>query len=255
LGRFTQQDGWGYINQDIPSSLNLYTYCWNNPTRFRDDSGNFPVETVLDVVSLGFSIAGFVTNPNLASFGDVMWDLGSIIIPYVPGSYIKKGVKVLEIATEKVADIAKMMDNAKDLAKRLDIFLENRKHIVGAYKDVKSILKKLGANLSELGYEVHHLIEQRLAKQLGIKNIDDGLAIILDNAKHDEITAEFRKIIGYANDKVDVKTNNASLQDIWDALVTVYNKYDMREYLPMLKKYLLDNVEDIKNIAINWGKY
>ena len=43
LGRFTQQDGWGYANPADPLSLNLYTYCANNPVRFSDPSGLAPV--------------------------------------------------------------------------------------------------------------------------------------------------------------------------------------------------------------------
>ena len=200
-GRFTQQDGWEYANPEDPLSLNLYTYCWNNPVRYKDYSGNVPVETILDVVSVGFSLVGFITNPNLATFGDLAWDIGSIVIPYLPGSYVKKGVKALAIATDKVADIVKRIDDAKDIAKRIDIFLENRQYIIGSYKDIKTSLKKLGVNFSELGYEVHHLIEKRFAEKLGIKNADDILSVILDNKTHDKITADFRKIIGYSKDK------------------------------------------------------
>ena len=39
-GRFTQQDGWEYANPEDPLSLNLYTYCWNNPIIFIDPNGN-----------------------------------------------------------------------------------------------------------------------------------------------------------------------------------------------------------------------
>ena len=35
LGRFTQQDGWKFAKPEDPLSLNLYTYCWNNPTKRR----------------------------------------------------------------------------------------------------------------------------------------------------------------------------------------------------------------------------
>ena len=39
-GRFTQQDDWGYANTTDPLSLNLYTYCANNPVGFVDPSGH-----------------------------------------------------------------------------------------------------------------------------------------------------------------------------------------------------------------------
>ena len=40
LGRFTQQDGWEFAKQEDPLSLNLYTYCWNNPIWYIDPSGH-----------------------------------------------------------------------------------------------------------------------------------------------------------------------------------------------------------------------
>ena len=42
-GRFTQQDGWSYAVPGFLLSLNLYTYCWNNPISFSDSSGNAPL--------------------------------------------------------------------------------------------------------------------------------------------------------------------------------------------------------------------
>ncbi|MCL2700015.1 MAG: hypothetical protein FWE68_06865 [Defluviitaleaceae bacterium] len=41
IGRFTQQDGWGYANPNDPLSLNLYVYCNNNPVMYWDPSGHF----------------------------------------------------------------------------------------------------------------------------------------------------------------------------------------------------------------------
>ena len=41
-GRFTQQDAWGYMNASDPLSLNLYTYCFNNPIMYVDPSGHWP---------------------------------------------------------------------------------------------------------------------------------------------------------------------------------------------------------------------
>lgn len=39
-GRFTQQDAWGYMDANDPLSLNLYTYCNNNPIMYVDPSGH-----------------------------------------------------------------------------------------------------------------------------------------------------------------------------------------------------------------------
>ena len=38
-GRFTQQDAWSFMDTSDPLSLNLYTYCCNNPVLYVDPSG------------------------------------------------------------------------------------------------------------------------------------------------------------------------------------------------------------------------
>ena len=40
-GRFTQQDGGQYTDANDPLSLNLYTYCWNNPGNMDDPDGHW----------------------------------------------------------------------------------------------------------------------------------------------------------------------------------------------------------------------
>ena len=78
-----------------PLSLNLYAFCYNNPVRYADPSGHIPVETVIDIASIGWSISDFVRDPSLANFGYLAWDVAAAAIPYVPGSYTVKGVKIL----------------------------------------------------------------------------------------------------------------------------------------------------------------
>ena len=45
-GRFTQQDGWSYAVPGFLLSLNLYTYCWNNPVKYVDPSGRVPKKPI-----------------------------------------------------------------------------------------------------------------------------------------------------------------------------------------------------------------
>ena len=40
-GRFTQQDAWSFMDISDPLSLNLYTYCYNNPVMYVDPSGHW----------------------------------------------------------------------------------------------------------------------------------------------------------------------------------------------------------------------
>jgi RHS repeat-associated protein len=46
-GRFTQQDGWSYAVPGFLLSLNLYTYCWNNPVSYIDPSGHFGISLAI----------------------------------------------------------------------------------------------------------------------------------------------------------------------------------------------------------------
>ncbi len=104
-GRFISKDSneGSIVN---PLSLNLYTYCYNNPIIYTDSSGNIPVETILDVASLGWSFSDFVRNPSLANFGFLAWDAIATVVPYAPGSYsykaIKAGTKVLSASDNYV---------------------------------------------------------------------------------------------------------------------------------------------------------
>jgi RHS repeat-associated protein len=52
-GRFTQQDGWVFGDINDPLSLNLYTYCFNNPVMFVDFSGNSPAAVLLVIAKAG----------------------------------------------------------------------------------------------------------------------------------------------------------------------------------------------------------
>ena len=42
-GRFTQQDAWAFMDASDPLSLNLYTYCCNNPVMYVDPSGFYSI--------------------------------------------------------------------------------------------------------------------------------------------------------------------------------------------------------------------
>ena len=62
-GRFLTEDGYGFMQYDDPLSLNLYTYCHNNPLMFADPSGNNPVAVIAiagKIILAALAIVGFV---------------------------------------------------------------------------------------------------------------------------------------------------------------------------------------------------
>jgi len=84
-GRFTQQDGWGYGDIQDPLSLNLYTYCHNNPIMWIDPSGHIAIVPILINIGIGAAadvltqvMFNFLFNPECqfdigASFGEINW--------------------------------------------------------------------------------------------------------------------------------------------------------------------------------------
>jgi hypothetical protein len=74
--------------------LDRYAYAQNNPLKYVDPDGHIPVETIADIVSIGYSLAGFIKEPSWANAGYLAWDVGAAVAPYVPGSYAAKTVKV-----------------------------------------------------------------------------------------------------------------------------------------------------------------
>ncbi len=67
LGRFTQQDEWKFAYPSDPLSLNLYTYCVNDPIKYVDYSGNSFEDIYMGVIEavdqniFGGLLSGLVT--------------------------------------------------------------------------------------------------------------------------------------------------------------------------------------------------
>ncbi len=183
-GRFVTEDTYrGETNE--PDTQNLYVYCADNPVNYVDPSGHW-IDTVLDVASLGYSIKEFTSNPSWSKFGYLLWDVGATFIPFVPGSYSRKGAKI----TLKIADKVHELNKGK---KGLTI---------GKYKSLCKTIKKR----KKLKIEMHHIIEKRFGK-LKLKG-NDYPAIPISKDLHRVITNRWRKEIPYGTDykKINKKT-------------------------------------------------
>lgn len=75
------------------------------------------------------------------------------------------------------------------------------------------------------GLEVHHIIEQRFAKGLGISRTDDMLGVVLTHEEHVRFTQAWRQRIGYNNQLMDLVTGTAKRDAIWRAAQEIYKDY------------------------------
>ena len=97
-GRFTQQDAWAFMDASDPLSLNLYTYCCNNPVMYVDLTGNWPtfaqIATAVAVVAVGAVLVA----ATIASAGTVGAVAGAAAATYL-GASATAAATVATVAT------------------------------------------------------------------------------------------------------------------------------------------------------------
>lgn len=81
IGRFMAIDPAPFTEKNI-HSFNRYSYANNNPYRYVDPDGRFPIDTVWDAGNVVYDV--FTGN-----WGDLAADLGAMAIPYVPAGVTK----------------------------------------------------------------------------------------------------------------------------------------------------------------------
>ena len=223
-GRFFSRDTYRG-ESDTPSTLHLYLYCANDPVNYVDPSGHW-VETALDVACAGWSLAEFAAMPSWASLGYLLWDVGAVCVPFIPGSYVVKGTKWIRKSAkakpvEMVAKVSiKLPDKVEDLNRGKNYM------VIGKYKGLRKIFKGRGNK-----FEIHHIIEKRFKAVIKL-NINDYPSIALEKKLHRIITNRWLKAI-------PKKTKQPSKQQLINAAKKVYR--DMPELrkisLTMIHKY------------------
>ncbi len=219
-GRFLSEDTYRGT-ADTPQMLHLYVYCANNPVNCVDPSGNV-WETVLDVASVGWSAAKFLAAPSWKAAGYLIWDISATFIPFVPGSYVKKGLN----AAGKIKKLrVKVPTKVTELR-------QGKYLVVGSYSALRKIYR--GAKKRK-NIELHHIIEKRFSKVLNVSP-SDWPCVALDKKLHRVITNRFKKEFRYSKKGEDERYKRISYSRMVKIVNRVY--YDM----PELRKIALDQV-------------
>ncbi len=102
VGRWISIDDVSYLDPESIGGMNLYAYCGNNPVMRVDYYGHF-WDTILDVISIGWSLYDFLKKPSLGNLGWLALDVAFALIPFVPSiSKLVKGASHID----EVVDVA-----------------------------------------------------------------------------------------------------------------------------------------------------
>ena len=174
-GRFLNPDGYINANGDI-LGYNMFAYCGNNPITRKDDGGEF-WETVFDVVSLAFSVADVIKNPDDVGAWIGLAADAVDLIPFVTGvGEVTRAVRTVDNIADTVDNIVDTADNLLDtskVAKTASITTERASAVRKAWKNEFNNVKSGGKGISrqwtddeivELlntgkikGYQGHHM--------------------------------------------------------------------------------------------------
>ncbi len=262
LGRFLQPDP---LVPELghPQAFNRYAYVYNNPLRYVDDGGHLPLLPLL--------VAGALIALKAIDYGWTAYDLyqsGQTLAnplatdeeKLVAGFTIALSVGLEVGEPEDWLPVALPLD---DLARRGAVaglreaiqpgglaagvrFIRETmggaapqviRHLYdqGLFRDIRSAgewYKIFGQGiLKEANLQVHHLIEQRFATQLGL-NPDDIPAVVLDRNFHPhQVTARL------FSTKFLPTGQGYELQKIWNAYRELYEELGHPEWLDAIWPY------------------
>ena len=154
-GRFTQQDAWSFMDTSDPLSLNLYTYCCNNPVLYVDPSGRLKTSQYLSFLREFFSAGAEITWNNMG--GGIIETVSRIVntasMLYQTMSDLLSGGLTLDDLIRAIGqntwdslsgDIRYVIENYKMFDSSLELTTEEietlAKHTAGAYEEIVQVV-------------------------------------------------------------------------------------------------------------------
>ena len=172
------------------------------------------VGAAFDILNAGIS---FVSGQHVAALMNLASAVPGLGDAFAAGKMAFAGAKVAAASFGAVPLAFARGGIQQVSAKGLNSFTYASTYGIASYKSLKAQTK--GA-----GVQVHHLIEQRFAETLGLKQ-QDMASIVLTRSEHTVLTGKWRKSIGYRGDKNPLTTANAKPKDIMAAAREIYADY------------------------------
>ena len=175
IGRFTQPDSYrGDIAK--PLSLNYYTYCYNAPIYYEDNSGNSP-EVVFDVLGFIYSAHEYRKENTAENFMWLVLDGAALVIPFIPsmtGVKIASGIGKVDNISD-TTHFLKYTDELSDGRKSVEYAIDT---VTGVYrsfsgKEVTQMISKIEPNRIN-----HIMLSKHEWSKVGAATWDDVSTII-----------------------------------------------------------------------------
>jgi RHS repeat-associated protein len=218
IGRFINEDtNKGDINN--PSSLNLYTYCWGNPIRLYDPSGNIPDDVYY---SYYYKYKQGTVNPepgmqNLIDQYNTLTD-ATMLVPVMAlgiaggGGDAKNTTATLTVAASAAAKIGAAKEAVVEKATSL-------------IKDVPSLVKEAGkmGNNEAVQKEANNLIKEFLK---GNTNPGIGSKNLIEDINYLRGRNGARVFYRIVEDTMEIlgKSSKANEQKVIDIILDIYKK-------------------------------
>jgi RHS repeat-associated protein len=232
VGRFLQPDTI-VPEPGNPQSLNRYTYVQNNPVKYVDPTGHSlqwlfqgygygsQVKDNLDSgMSLGDALTTHINTGQIlrnAQTGDAAWLASAAVL--AGGTYAATTLgPVISAGGSGAAGTA-----ATTAAQTINADGNPTNEWEAASRFVTGTCNYL-RQIAVKGAQIHHLVEQRFAKGLGLK-VNEMQSVQLSPAQHQGFTNAWRQAIGYRNSLNPINTDAAMWDDVWNAAQRIYAQY------------------------------